>query len=397
MKKVISPLKHIVIIGISPCFPRGFHLRFSALSLLAALVMMWTVSAWAGGEFINLGSIDDSERGAYGGTYARGVSADGNTVVGSSTADDLSDHAFRWTSSDKTMHSNLLPGFGFAYGVSADGSVVVGDGQFRNSEGRLGRHPYRWTEATGPVAISVLPNNVISFAHGVSADGSMVVGMSNNGREFRAFRWSSKDNTVHDLGALPGGTGSQANGASADGSVIVGESENGKGTRAFRWTSSDNTMRDLGVLPGGENSAASGVSADGNVVVGTSGHRAFRWTADDDTMHDLGVPPGSAYSVANGVSADGRVVVGDGMSGDGENMYAFLWTAEGGMQLVSDWLAKAGVELPKDAILTMATGVSADGSVIVGIGKVIVSIGKYGNSNKYFAWRARVSPDEQPR
>jgi probable HAF family extracellular repeat protein len=123
------------------------------------------------------------------------------------------------------------------------------------------------------------------------------------------------------LGTLPGGGYSEARGVSANGAVVVGFAVNAAGLpRAFRWTASGG-MQDLGTLPGFNMSYADAVSADGSVVVGTAVYvvydeydyfyfsRAFRWTAAGG-MQGLGTLPGGGRSAASGVSADGAVVVG---------------------------------------------------------------------------------------
>jgi hypothetical protein len=71
------------------------------------------------------------------------------------------------------------------------------------------------------------------------------------------------------------------------------------------------SFRGLGFLPGGEHwSSSIAVSADGSVVVGqgtsASNDEAFRWSAAGGMV---GLLPGD-YSAATGVSSDGTVVVG---------------------------------------------------------------------------------------
>jgi probable HAF family extracellular repeat protein len=70
-------------------------------------------------------------------------------------------------------------------------------------------------------------------------------------------------------------------------------------------------------------------------------------------MQDLGTLPGGGWSVAQGVSADGSVVVGVAQNAAGDDR-AFRWTAAGGMQDLG-----GGNQ-------SRAWGVSADGSVVVG-------------------------------
>jgi probable HAF family extracellular repeat protein len=184
------------------------------------------------------------------------------------------------------------------------------------------------------------------------------------------------------LGFLPGGLNSQAHGVSADGSVVVGTASVGSGGEAFRWTPSGG-MVGLGFLSAGSNtSTAFAVSGNGAVVVGMSGvvdvnvqfqsyTEAFRWTQAGG-MVGLGFLPGgapsstlSSVSAAFAVNADGSVVVGNSNSGSSSIGRAFRWTQNGGMQSIQSLLVAGGVNMT-GWTLTNPTGVSADGTVIVG-------------------------------
>jgi probable HAF family extracellular repeat protein len=113
----------------------------------------------------------------------------------------------------------------------------------------------------------------------------------------------------------------------------------------------------LGRIGTGTYSAATAVSADGRVVVGYSentvaARHAFRWT-EAGGLEDLGdLPNGSDDSVATGVSSDGSVIVGAGSAAGAK---AFRWTAALGMQ-----------ELVTSLELSAAAGVSGDGTTTVG-------------------------------
>jgi uncharacterized membrane protein len=121
-------------------------------------------------------------------------------------------------------------------------------------------------------------------------------------------------------------------------------------------------MVGLGYLPGGSSSDAFGLSADGSTIVGYS-IEAFLWTSRGG-MVGLGVTP-TGQSEALAVSADGKVVVGDDLSGYGG---AWIWTQGGGMRDVADVLTHDyGLNLA-GWTLNDATGVSADGTTIVGDG-----------------------------
>lgn len=195
------------------------------------------------------------------------------------------------------------------------------------------------------------------------------------------------------LGDLPGGFfSSQAANVSADGAVAVGIGTiaAGSGQEGFRWTQSGG-MAGLGDLPGGNVfSRARAVSADGDVVVGISvsdsGSEAFRWTQSGG-MAGLGDLPGGSFgSVANGVSADGSVIVGGGNTASGAT--AFYWTESGGMQNLKDLLVSSfGLDLT-GWTLTAASGVSADGLVVVGSGLNPLGQGE--------AWMADLRPVPAP-
>jgi probable HAF family extracellular repeat protein len=208
------------------------------------------------------------------------------------------------------------------------------------------------------------------YASGVSADGSVVVGRAENAIELpRAFRWTAARG-MEDLGTL-GGSVSVATGVSADGSVVVGRAENAiELPRAFRWTAARG-MQDLGTL-GSDLSWAWGVSADGSAVVGVAknavGHeRAFRWTAAGG-MEDLNLTyahlltNGSELYRANAISPDGgRYIVGQGYNAATGREEAFLLDTQGiGVEWWLTWLGTLGGDK------SVATGVSADGSVVVG-------------------------------
>ncbi|WP_324171637.1 autotransporter domain-containing protein [Sulfurimonas sp.] len=170
------------------------------------------------------------------------------------------------------------------------------------------------------------------------------------------------------LGDL-GGSFSQASGVNSDGSVVVGNSKSASNnTEAFRWTQAGG-MVDLGDLGGGH-SKVKAVNSDGSVVVGNSkstndATEAFRWTQAGG-MVGLGYLAGGVFfSKANAVNSDGSVVVGVSKYTSGHE--AFRWTQETGMQSLTKWLQKSGYTLSGWS-KTSATGVSADGRVIVGYG-----------------------------
>lgn len=167
--------------------------------------------------------------------------------------------------------------------------------------------------------------------------------------------------SMESLGRLPGGSGSNATGVSADGSIVVGTASNPTaGQRAWRWERATG-LRDLGTL-GGMTASATAVSADGSTVVGRSINAwgydyASMWIACDTSL-SLGTITGGqvgGFSEALGVSADGTVVVGMTTLDASLNYGPFRWDAISGMQSV-------GLGLHSGE----AHAVSADGRVVVG-------------------------------
>jgi probable HAF family extracellular repeat protein len=176
------------------------------------------------------------------------------------------------------------------------------------------------------------------------------------------------------LGDLPGiPRGSSVGGVSADGSVILG----GASSSVFRWSANDGATwlgsvpTPFGAYPVGSQASASdtGISADGSTIVGFGsiqyafnlyGYEAFRWQAGN--VIGLATSPPNRlfdFSFASGVSADGSVVVGRGSNGGGHFGQAFRWTERDGMIGLGD--------LPGSTFInSSATGVSADGAVVVG-------------------------------
>ena len=113
------------------------------------------------------------------------------------------------------------------------------------------------------------------------------------------------------------------------------------------------------------------ISDDGSVVVGKcggpNGSESFRWTAEEGMVSLGHLREDMTVSGAEGVSADGSVIVGfDRTYGKGP-AEAFIWDEVNGKQCLFDILTKEGVNL-EGWRLEEANHVSADGTVIVGIG-----------------------------
>ncbi len=123
------------------------------------------------------------------------------------------------------------------------------------------------------------------------------------------------------------------------------------------------SLMQSGISP---DTVATAMTPDARVVVGygindNGVRRAFRW--EDGVMQDLGTLQGGEWSEAYGVSADGSVVVGVSQAttptGDFVYSHAFRWV-NGNMEDLGDLIdGRIGWSIAMD--------VSADGSVVVGV------------------------------
>jgi len=206
-----------------------------------------------------------------------------------------------------------------------------------------------------------------SNAFAVTPDGSTVVGAAGSASGYaHAFVWTAAGGMV-DLGSLASNQPSVAIATSSNASVVVGEGLNSAGLiHAFEWTASRG-MVDLAPQLNGATgeSSATGVSGDGTVVVGTlnpvaAKSSAFRWTAAGG-MTMLGtINNGGFTTAATGISTDGSTIVGWGVGQDSTGAFghSILWHADG---VAVDLGAIDG-----HAGYSQAAAVNQDGTVVVG-------------------------------
>ncbi len=219
-------------------------------------------------------------------------------------------------------------------------------------------------EDLGPVAAPTLRTLA-----SISQDGSAFSGyllLTNPSFPPKAFQWTSGIG-YQDLILPAGMTGSRAYGMSADGSVIVGAVGIGSNiSKIVRWTDSGAVE----VLQFAEPaySSAIGVSPNGQITVGRLGitvnitnHRAhlYKWPAGQAAPTDLGALAGTDltnwYNEGVAVTNDGNVIVGNARySPTADYVRAFRWTPQSGIVAI------------KPDYPAYVTGMSADGSVVVG-------------------------------
>jgi len=272
-------------------------------------------------------------------SYARGVSADGSTVVGEGYGSyEETSLGFKWTTAtgmtDLRYSGNVDTA---ADAISAFG--IVGHNQFTTEVAIV------WIGSTDYNLKDL--NSYGSEAIAVSDNGVIVGGAFNSNHAIgTAVRWASLAAEPMALDVSGSHGVSRALGVSSDGGVVVGETADG----AFRWTAAG-----LTILPG-TGSSAKAVSANGSITVGSSSNSPVRWTGTAGPML-LGTGNGQALAV----NGDGTVIVGTTPNG------AFIWDNTNGRRLLATVLTTAGANL-SGWTMDVATSVSSDGKVIVGYG-----------------------------
>jgi probable HAF family extracellular repeat protein len=339
-----------------------------------AIVLATVATAVPAATFTWLGDLPGGD------TYsaATAVSANGTVVVGYSGSAN-GEEAFRY-------ENGLMTGLGDLPGrtpfesrpasVSADGAIVAG------TSGRYGgtHEPQAFLWSSGVLTgLGYLPSShssPVSFGSDLSDDGSVLVGSSSADNGVTAVVY--RNGAWEDLGIFPTYADSYGSAISPGGEVIAGFGLGEYDIYGKAFLVRDSVITPLGNLPPGERqSEVLDISAGGTVLVGItvlSGdvweyYEAFRFT--DATMTLLGFLPGGENSFATGVSADGAVVVGasDAVIPNGAGNLAFIWTAAQGMRMLHDvLLTQRAVGFKRNTWLSSATGVSADGLTIVGFG-----------------------------
>lgn len=283
-----------------------------------------------------------------GDTYseARGVSADGSSVVGASrTGSAGAPTAFRWKNGTLT-NLGVLGGESIAYATSSDGSVVVGDGRL-DATHTVG---FRWSSNT-ITALDLASYGTYSTARDISDDGSVIVGWGDRDAEHRGLVWTNL--VVATRGSIDP---LYFNAVTPSGSIYAGKMF----STPMTYQSSETQLGLLNGYTGGEvlTLTASGSTRGAGFLNGGTNDRAVRWTLGGEAV-DVGTLSGASRALA--ISADGSVIVGV------SNNQAFIWDSSNGIRALTTVLSNAGVDLD-DWVLQSATGISANGKTVAGYG-----------------------------
>lgn len=331
-----------------------------ALRLLPPVFLGWSVAAGDQPSFTGLGDVPVGDSVF---SIAQAVSADGLVVTGRCTPSGQQ-RVFRWTAPDGMVNLGG-PTFAIGMAAAADGSVIVGSAVSLSGDSQA----FRWTSSGFESYLGLGSSSPGPRAFAVSADGSVAAGESNTPFVSIAVRWPAPGTAIA-LSNEPGFTSSSSRGMSADGTIIVGQgSAPGSNLLAFRWTLADG-MTVLPSFSGGTGiGAANAISPDGSVIVGysssASGQEACAWIGGAPSgLGDLA--GGKFASTALAASSGGTTVVGYGTSATGQE--AIVWDSAHGTRNLRDALIAAGVPTITGWTLTQASGISADGTTIVGYG-----------------------------
>jgi len=247
------------------------------------------------------------------------------------------------------------------------------------SMGYMGRYNIETDEWTPLGDLGFYDQAYASGGYAISGDGKTVVGLSRYsqpdltriGASAHASAWN-EDAGFIDLGSLYDNTGrsTRANAVSYDGSVIVGwQDQNGPWHSAV-WRKNEEggygPNEYILIDPDGDDwegnypRQCSAVSLDGKWIGGygssINSGPLFKGAEDDDSQianqpwiwseedgfKRLGMPAefvGNTVAVANvtGINNDGTTVVG--FITVGNTMYAFIWTEDGGIKTLNDYMA----------------------------------------------------------
>ncbi|XVJ58166.1 MAG: hypothetical protein HEQ23_01710 [Tepidisphaera sp.] len=330
-------------------------------ALVAGLTLTLAASALAQPSFTGIGDLAGGARASY----AQGISPDGTIVVGRGTIAGNLERAFVRRNGTLTALSDPAGVYSLeSANAVTDRGVIVG-----SASGPNGQEAFKYN-LSGPNRFRALGGGLAgglgSTAYAVSRSGSLVVGVRDAAEGAReAALWIGPE--ISGLGWLsPQPATSVALGISADDSTIVGGSDGELLYRAF--VLRDDVLSPLEELADMEFSEARGVNGDGSVIVGSANvpgrSVALAWI--NGVANELPeLAGGFNFASATACNEAGTVIVGFASGEDG--VEAVVWR-NSEVRTLRQILDDAGVTTHVGWSLSLATGISADGLTICGIG-----------------------------
>lgn len=207
------------------------------------------------------------------------------------------------------------------------------------------------------IPLGYVPDHRIqSRVSALAPDGTAVAGYESGPGGNTIFTWTCWGGRTP-RSDLPHGI---AHAITSGASVIVGYTvpEALGGGDGFRWAA-DSGVQLLPGLREGDHGEVFGLSADGQVAIGLSelgeNHRAVRWENGSIELLDSRAPAPFRRSIATGISADGSLIVGTLWDSSAQSM--FQWTQQEGLVTIN---------IP--GVYPQYVSLSADGSTIIGQG-----------------------------
>ena len=294
------------------------------------------------------------------------VSADGRVVVGLGL-DGMTVLPFTWIDGvTEELEGPIMGNAAYPFATNYDGSVIVGIGINGDSH----QAAVRWVNGVGTFLSDDLGGE--SFALDVSYDGDVVVGVrgAGGGAPTTAYYWTTASGEMHDIPGFTPGDESIAYAVSGNGRFVAGGLTSGN-QQAFIWDM-DGALTFLGTYQdSGYPTIIVALTYDGSAGAAATqigGLTALRWTSTGG-FEALPQLPDAVGSIARDISDSGNVIVGENYFVDGmiSSSVAYRWVNGVGTESIAQILTDHDVDIT-GWVFKYASGISADGSVVVGLG-----------------------------
>ncbi|MFG6447821.1 hypothetical protein ACG0Z6_06120 [Roseateles sp. BYS180W] len=311
--------------------------------------------------------------------WASSVSADGRTVVGDNRMG-AGYQMWRAETGLVNIAGTISAGQQFVgrASVSADGTRVSGTGMAGdgNTEAAWRSDSGTWSTLGGVGATSGTNR---SSAWALSANGQYVGGMAwQPDGTTSGTVWRTGDGALATQVTISG-TSVRLNALSNDARSLGGFQNGTMGREAYIWRDALGTGSFAGTAVGNDAVSASEVSAmtaDGQWAVGV-GNQLWRWSATGGTQALGRMGSGMGTSLATGVSADGSLIIGFERAFGSTAAQSFIWRDGVGLQSFNDYVhGNLGLDSARQFVFDRPMSVSADGQFVVGYASTTLNGGE---------------------